>query len=129
MSPRLVPAASDPAGRRDRALTITVDGERVTGVVGQTLAGVLLVSGRPAWRQAPSGAPRGVFCGIGVCFDCLVTVNGEPDVRACRRRARDGDTVTTQSRAAPSTRSGTPDDRDGRDGQGGRDRRDGRWTP
>nr|WP_276514252.1 2Fe-2S iron-sulfur cluster-binding protein [Actinomadura citrea] len=48
----------------------------------------------------PSGAPRGVFCGIGACFDCLLTVNGVRDVRACRRRARDGDVVATQSRDA-----------------------------
>lgn len=100
MSPRLVPAASDPVRRRDRPLTITVDGEPVAGVAGQSVAGVLLAAGRTSWRRGRTGAPRGVFCGIGVCFDCLVTVNGERDVRACRRRARDGDTVTTQSRTA-----------------------------
>ncbi|GLZ12761.1 proline dehydrogenase [Actinomadura sp. NBRC 104425] len=99
MSPRLVPAGDDSAGRRpDTPLRITVDGEPVTGVAGQTIAGVLLAAGRRAWRRGPSGAPRGVFCGIGVCFDCLLTVNGERDVRACRRRARDGDVIETQSR-------------------------------
>ena len=101
MTPRLVPARSDATGRRQTPLSVTVDGERVTGVAGQTLAGLLLAAGRLAWRRGPSGAPRGVFCGMGVCFDCLVTVDGERDVRACRRRARDGDVVTTQSRAAP----------------------------
>ena len=79
-------------------MRITVDEEPLTGEAGQTIAGVLLAAGRRSWRQAPSGAPRGVFCGIGVCFDCLVTVNGVRDVRACRRRAREGDVVTTQSR-------------------------------
>ncbi|MFF5261216.1 (2Fe-2S)-binding protein [Actinomadura viridis] len=98
MSPRLIPADRDPAGRRESVLRLTVDGEPLEGVAGQTVAGVLLAAGRRAWREAPSGAPRGVFCGIGVCFDCLVTVNGERDVRACRRRARDGDAVTTQAR-------------------------------
>jgi hypothetical protein len=78
---------------------ISVDGDAVSGADGQTIAGVLLAAGRRSWRRAPSGAPRGVFCGIGVCFDCVVTVNGVRDVRACRRRARDGDVVTTQSRA------------------------------
>jgi D-hydroxyproline dehydrogenase subunit gamma len=82
-------------------LRITVDGEPLDGVAGQTIAGVLIAAGRRSWRQAPSGRPRGIFCGIGVCFDCLVTVNGMPDVRACRRRARDGDVVTTQSRTEP----------------------------
>ncbi|MEU6731698.1 (2Fe-2S)-binding protein [Streptomyces physcomitrii] len=106
MTARLVPAADDATGRRERPLRITVDGEALDGFVGQSIAGVLLAAGRLAWRRGPSGAPRGVFCGIGVCFDCLVRVNGEPDVRACRRRARDGDTVLTQSRAGGGEEAG-----------------------
>lgn len=98
MSPRTVRAAADQVRRAERPLTVTVDGEPVTGAAGQTLAGVLLGAGRVAWRSGPSGAPRGVFCGIGVCFDCLVTVNSQADVRACRRTAVDGDEVTTQRR-------------------------------
>lgn len=101
---RLVRADRDAVGRRDVPLRITVDGEPVAGVAGQTVAGVLLASGRRTWRTGPSGAPRGVFCGIGACFDCLVTVNGVRDVRACRRRARHGDEVTTQSRAGEHPR-------------------------
>jgi hypothetical protein len=102
MSPRRIRAEDDVTGRRERPLRITVDGETVEGIAGQTLAGVLLAAGRRSWRRGPAGAPRGVFCGIGVCFDCLVTVGTERDVRACRRRARDGDAVHTQSRdAAP----------------------------
>jgi len=79
-------------------IEITVDGEAVTGLAGQTVAGVLLAAGRLSWRTTRSGAPRGVFCGIGACFDCLLTVNGVADVRACRRRAADGDRIRTQSR-------------------------------
>ncbi|MGV9365850.1 (2Fe-2S)-binding protein [Amycolatopsis sp. NPDC003731] len=79
-------------------IEITVDGEAVTGRAGQTVAGVLLAAGRLSWRTTRFGAPRGVFCGIGACFDCLLTVNGVADVRACRRRAADGDEIRTQSR-------------------------------
>ncbi|WP_372662938.1 (2Fe-2S)-binding protein [Amycolatopsis kentuckyensis] len=79
-------------------MEIDVDGERLAGLEGQTVAGILLAAGRASWRTTRSGAPRGVFCGIGACFDCLVTVNGVPDVRACRRRAADGDEIRTQSR-------------------------------
>ena len=79
-------------------LTISVDGTPTDGSPGQTIAGVLLTSGRSAWRRTSrASAPRGLFCGIGVCFDCLVTVNGNRDVRACQRRAHDGDVVETQS--------------------------------
>ncbi|POX35872.1 proline dehydrogenase [Streptomyces sp. Ru73] len=105
MSPRLFRATGGTAGTRpERPLRITVDGEPVDGVAGQSIAGVLLAAGRTSWRTARSGAPRGVFCGIGVCFDCVLTVNGVPDVRACRRRAADGDVVTTQSRATADDR-------------------------
>jgi hypothetical protein len=48
-----------------------------------------------------AGAPRGVFCGIGVCFDCLVEVNGMRDVRACQRRAHEGDVVVSQHDPLP----------------------------
>ncbi|MEU6572685.1 (2Fe-2S)-binding protein [Streptomyces sp. NPDC046805] len=122
MSPRRVRGEYDTVGRRDRPLRITVDGEPVDGIEGQTLAGVLLASGRLAWRQGRSGAPRGVFCGIGVCFDCLVTVGGERDVRACRRRARDGDVVTTQTRQPETGREA------GREASRKTDRNTGRET-
>ncbi len=81
-----------------RPIRITVDGEALTGIAGQSVAGVLLAAGRISWRTTRSGAPRGVFCGIGACFDCLLTVNDVPDVRACRRAAADGDEIRTQSR-------------------------------
>jgi hypothetical protein len=76
-------------------VTITVDGALVTGVLGQSIAGVMLSADVVAWRRTSLGdRPRGVFCGIGVCFDCVAVVNGLADVRVCQRRARDGDVVT-----------------------------------
>jgi hypothetical protein len=84
-------------GHRPRVIGIRFDGEAVAGLDGQSVAGVLLGAGRRAWRTTNVGeAPRGVFCGIGVCFDCVVTVNGVRDVRACMRRAADGDVVESQ---------------------------------
>ena len=81
------------------AFTVTLDGREIEALPGRTVAAALWAEGVTSWRPTRySGRPRGVFCGIGVCFDCLVTVNGVRDVRACRRRARDGDVVTTQSR-------------------------------
>ncbi|RJO78839.1 (2Fe-2S)-binding protein [Nocardia panacis] len=98
MSPYLVPPQDDPLGRDDHPLSITVDGVPVSGVRGQTLAAVLLAAGWTDWRTAPTGGQRGVFCGIGVCFDCVATVNAVPDIRLCRRPARAGDAVRTQAR-------------------------------
>ncbi|AVT29552.1 proline dehydrogenase [Plantactinospora sp. BC1] len=76
--------------------TITVDGGEVPVRAGQTLAAALLAAGRRSTRRTRfAGRPRGVFCGIGICFDCLVVCNGEPGVRACLRPAEPGDVVET----------------------------------
>jgi hypothetical protein len=76
---------------------ITFDGRPVTVRPGQTVGAALHASGVRSWRTTrENGRPRGLFCGIGVCFDCLVTVNGDPSLRACLVEARPGDVVTTQ---------------------------------
>lgn len=72
-----------PAVERGQAITITVDGVPLPAYEGETIAGALLAAGRRAWRRTSHGQPRGMFCGIGLCFDCLVTVNGTSNVRAC----------------------------------------------
>ena len=88
-------------------LESTLDVETLIGVVGQTIAGVLLVSGKASWRSTSRyQQPRGVFCGIGVCFDCIAEVNGLPDVRCCLRRALDGDVVVTQHVVRPTSAQG-----------------------
>jgi hypothetical protein len=97
MGARLVPAPSDPIEpEKPTVITITVDDVPVEGILGQTVAGVLLAADTLAWRRTSFGdRPRGAFCGIGVCFDCLVVINGQRDVRACLRRAAQGDLVVT----------------------------------
>ncbi|PAM98962.1 proline dehydrogenase [Streptomyces sp. Alain-F2R5] len=75
----------------------SVDGEPLEFTEGQTVAAALVAAGRVAWRTTRVGRrPRGVFCGIGVCFDCLVTIDGVAGQRACLIPARAGMTVTTQ---------------------------------
>lgn len=116
MPPFPVPPDDDPIRPGPtRPLRITVDGRDHTGRAGQTLAGVVLGDGTLTWRRTSvTGTGRGIFCGIGVCFDCLATVNGEPDVRTCQRRAVDGDVVETQHhrRPAPPVNGPTPGVRD-----------------
>ena len=63
---------------------------------GQSLAAALTEAGQRALRRTASGAARGMFCGMGVCQDCLVTVDGEPNRRACMTRGRAGLEVRTQ---------------------------------
>jgi hypothetical protein len=90
---RRLPVGPEP----QTTITISVEGDAVEGLLGQTLAGVMLAAGASAWGGAPSGDRQdSVFCGIGICFNCLVTVNGLRDVRACQRRAVSGDSVVFQ---------------------------------
>ncbi|MEV0595231.1 (2Fe-2S)-binding protein [Nonomuraea cavernae] len=78
------------------AFQITVDGRPVPVTRGQTIGAALHAAGVRSWRTTRlGGRPRGLFCGIGVCFDCLVSVNGRPPERACLLDAQPGDEVTT----------------------------------
>ena len=65
--------------------------------LGETVAAVMLAGGEIATRTTVGGVPRGIFCGIGVCFDCLVVVDGVPNTRACMTPVRDGMQVSRQS--------------------------------
>jgi predicted molibdopterin-dependent oxidoreductase YjgC len=77
--------------------TITFDGDPVAVVAGQTIAAALIASGRASWRTTRGrDEPRGLFCGIGACFDCLVTVNGSRAARACLVPASPGDVVASE---------------------------------
>ena len=86
----------EPAAPRPR-VAVTVDGAPWSVPAGASLAAAFTEHGTPGWRRTRRRAePRGLSCGIGVCFDCLVTVNGVPGVRACLADARDGDVITTE---------------------------------
>jgi NADPH-dependent 2,4-dienoyl-CoA reductase/sulfur reductase-like enzyme len=105
VSPYLAPAGHDPVRPRPEApIRVVIDGEPVEALPGQTVAAALLAGGQESWRQTrTTGRPRGVFCGIGACFDCLVVVNGVPDVRACQRLLAAGDVINSQPGAVLPT--------------------------
>jgi predicted molibdopterin-dependent oxidoreductase YjgC len=90
MTRRSTPGAGSSPAAPGASFTIDVDGEPVSACDGQTVAAALLASGRQVFRHTATGAPRGVFCGMGVCFDCLVTVDDQADRRACITPARPG---------------------------------------
>ncbi|WP_168219852.1 FAD-dependent oxidoreductase [Pseudotabrizicola formosa] len=74
----------------------TFDGKSVPLRPGQSLAAALTEAGLRSFRQTAKGATRGIFCGMGVCQDCLVTVNGAPNRRACMTPAVAGQDIRTQ---------------------------------
>lgn len=76
--------------------TILVDDRPVEATAGAPLGSVLHALG-PGFRLSPKGHPRGLHCGMGVCFECTVTVDGRA-VRACLTPVRAGMKVTTGGR-------------------------------
>jgi predicted molibdopterin-dependent oxidoreductase YjgC len=81
----------------DTSVTFTFDGTQVRAVPGQTLAAALMSAGVRTWSVTRrQGTSRGVYCGMGVCFSCLIVLNGRPNTRACLVRVEDGDVVSTQ---------------------------------
>jgi predicted molibdopterin-dependent oxidoreductase YjgC len=76
-------------------IELQVDGAAVTAPPGQSIAAALLAAGRGALRTSPAGAPRGIYCGIGVCQECRVHVEGQGVVRACITPVTAGMRVTT----------------------------------
>jgi predicted molibdopterin-dependent oxidoreductase YjgC len=78
-------------------VSLTVDGEPFDGRAGDTVAAVLFTAGIDSCRDTVvRGVPRGPFCMMGTCFDCLVTIDGKPNQQACMTLARAGMAVTRQ---------------------------------
>ena len=98
MFQRLPDAASAPA------VPITIDGAPAQARAGDTVAAALLAAGRASCRSTPvSGAPRGPYCMMGVCFECLVEIDGRPNLQSCLVAVAPGMQVRTQrgARAFP----------------------------
>lgn len=89
-------------------LSFSFDGRAMTGRAGDTVAAALLANGVQACRQTPvSGAPRGPYCMMGVCFECLVVIDGVGNRQGCLIPLREGMRVETQAgRRQPEEVSG-----------------------
>ena len=82
---------------RGEEIAFTFDGVRMTARAGDTVAAALLAGGVRSCRTTPvSGAPRAPYCMMGVCFECLVTIDGVGSRQACLVPVRDGMRVETQ---------------------------------
>lgn len=80
-----------------RRVTVDVEGLPVDAREGDTVAIALLQAGVVAFRETPiDGALRGPLCLMGACFDCLVEVDGRPNVQACATPVADGMRVRVQ---------------------------------
>jgi glycine/D-amino acid oxidase-like deaminating enzyme len=81
--------------------TFTFDGQEVAALPGETIGAALAAEGLLVLRHTAGGAPRGLFCGMGACWDCLVTVDGRAGERACQVKAAPGLAVRSAWPEAP----------------------------
>lgn len=80
-----------------RLLRVTVDGAPVEAAEGDTVAAVLLAHGAITTRVSPvSGTPRGPYCLMGVCYECLVTIDGVGNRQACMIPVAEGMAIERQ---------------------------------
>ncbi len=83
----------DPHGSEN--FTIRVNGRAIDARHGMTVAAALLTAGIPC-RTSVHGEPRAPLCGMGVCFECVATVDGEPLRRTCQLLCRPGMEIATE---------------------------------
>lgn len=87
---------------------VTIDGQPFSARDGDSVAATLLAAGVAACRTTPvSGAARGPYCMMGVCFDCLVTIDGRPNQQGCLVAVRAGMRIERQSGARLAVESGS----------------------
>lgn len=85
-----------PEVQKGRAVKISVDGNLIDAYEGETIAAALLSAGIRTFRLSRKHKePRSLFCGMGICFECLVSVDGVHAVRACITPVADGIQVKT----------------------------------
>jgi len=84
-------------GTDSQWVTINVDGKTLQAKKGEPIAAALLAAGIRKFRiTAKEGNPRGIFCGIGRCTDCIMTVNGQPNIRTCITLVEEGMIIENQ---------------------------------
>lgn len=82
---------------RKETIIIDVDGKKIKAKKGEMIAAALMANGIKIHRYTVKRKePRGVFCGIGQCTDCVMVVNGKPNVRTCITPVEEGMIIKTQ---------------------------------
>ena len=80
-----------------RTIEVLLDGRKIEARVGDSVAAALLAEGVNVTRaSAVSGAPRAPYCMMGVCFECLVTIDGVGNRQGCMISVSDGMVIETQ---------------------------------
>ena len=87
---------------KGRKVTFSFDGKELSGYEGESIAVALKAAGVMVHRYtAKQHKPRGIFCAIGRCTDCVMIVNGVPNVRTCVTPLEEGMQIQTQYGVEP----------------------------
>ena len=90
-----------------KTVTLTIDGTPGQAWAGQTVTAVLVAAGIwPLRRNPVNGQLRGPFCGMGVCLECEMTINGRPGTRSCTAHVTDGMDIRTHTEPLPMAAHG-----------------------
>lgn len=82
----------------EQTLTIHIDGQAFAAAPGESVAAVIMRMDRPVCRTTPrQEQPRAPFCLMGVCFECLAVVDGNPSTQTCLTPVRDGMRIERQN--------------------------------
>ena len=76
-------------------VTLMVDGVSVSMPAGSMVAAAILKIGKNVFRRSATGELRGPLCGMGICFECRVTIDGEAHCRSCQTICENGMDVRT----------------------------------
>ena len=76
-------------------VTLLVNGVSVTMPAGSMVSAAILKTGIQGFRRSVTGEPRGPLCGMGICFECRVTIDGDQHCRSCQTVCRNGMDVRT----------------------------------
>jgi len=86
-----------PAVQRGKPVNITVDGKPIEAYQGETVAAAMLAAGIRTFNKSHKlKQPRSLYCGMGVCYECLVTINGVHAQRACVTYVEEGMVIETE---------------------------------
>jgi sarcosine oxidase subunit alpha len=76
-------------------VTLTVNGVAVTVPAGSMVSAAVVLAGARMFRRSVTGEPRAPLCGMGICFECRVTIAGRPHSRSCQIPCRPGMEIRT----------------------------------
>jgi hypothetical protein len=76
-------------------ITLRINGQFVAVPPGTSVAAAIMLSGVTPFRRSVTGEPRGPLCGMGICFECRATINGQPHTRTCQLLAQNAMEVRT----------------------------------